>query len=76
MSPFLISKTRQQMQLKFDPQGNIIRNIHRVRPDKPFCPSTNENMPMQYTEIFKVVKMKIFGRKILIYFFFLFLLKA
>ena len=33
-----------------------------------------ENMPMQYTVIFKIVKNKIFGRKILI--FFLFLLKT
>ena len=33
-----------------------------------------ENLPMQYTEIFKVVKMKIFSRKMLI--FFLFLLKT
>ena len=30
-----------------------------------------ENWPMQYTEIFKVVKMKIFSRKILIFDFFL-----
>ena len=33
-----------------------------------------ENMPKQYTEIFKVVKIKIFRRKLLI--FFLFLLKT
>ena len=32
-----------------------------------------ENMPMQYTEIFKVVKkLKIFNRKLLIVFLFLF----
>ena len=33
-----------------------------------------ENLPVQYTEIFKVQKMKIFSRNILI--FFLFLLKT
>ena len=31
-----------------------------------------ENMPMQYREIFKVVKMKIFRRKCLIFFLYLF----
>ena len=31
-----------------------------------------ENMPMQYTEIFIVVKIKIFSKKILIVFLFLF----
>ena len=32
------------------------------------CIAHYENMPVQYTEIFKVVKMKTFGRKFFIFF--------
>ena len=54
--------TPQLSDIRSDPRYRALLNHHY------------ENMSMQYTEIFKLSKMKIFSRKSLI--FFLFLLKT